>query len=132
VDVPIPIPDQYPLSEIGARSLQCLPDAGPTEIRNSVVIAFVSPSIDCGGLTIEHSAVDEGKLDGDTNIAATMADAVTWFDPQVSGVYKAKADTMLAELAVWLDGDPKADFNGDARPGVADATDYAGADRPGP
>lgn len=119
------------LSETGARSLQCLPDAGPTEIRNSVVIAFVAPSIDCAaGLTITQSAVDEGKMDGDTNIMATMGDAMTWFDPQVSGVYKAKADSALTDLAVWLDGDPLTDFNGDARPGTPDATDYAGADRP--
>lgn len=118
------------LSETGARSVQCLPDAGPTKIRNSVVIAFVAPSIDCAGLTIEHSAVDEGKVDGDTNIVATMADAMNWFDPQVSGVYKAKVDSMLKDLALWMDGDPIADFNGDARPAMMDSLDYAGADRP--
>lgn len=120
------------LSEIGARSLICTPDAGTTEIRNSVVIAFVAPSIDCATATISQSAVDEGKVDGDTNIAAMMADAMNWFEPQVSGVYKAKADTPLKDLAVWNDGDPKADFNGDARPATMGMTDYAGADRPAP
>ena len=118
------------LSETGARSVQCTPDAGPTEVRNSVVIAFVAPSIDCPGATIEHSAIDDGKMDGDTNIQAVMADAMNWFDPQVAGVYKAKADTPLKDLALWTDGDPKADFNGDPRPATMGSTDYAGADRP--
>lgn len=118
------------LSEVGARSLQCTPDAGPTEVRNSVIIAFVPPSIDCGSATFEHSAIDEGKMDGDTNLGATMADAMGWFEMQVSGIYKAKADSAIAMLAAWKDGDPKADFNGDPRPATADSPDYAGADRP--
>lgn len=118
------------LSETGARSMQCTPDAGPTEVRNSVIIAFVPPSIDCGTATFEHSAIDEGKMDGDTNLAATMADAMGWFDPQVSGIYKAKVDSAISMLAAWKDGDPKVDFNGDPRPATADSPDYAGADRP--
>lgn len=118
------------LSEVGARSIQCTADAGPVTIRNSVVIAFVAPSIDCASATIEHSAVDDGKVDGDTNIQASMADAMNWFDPQVGGVYKAKPDTMLKDLAMWNDGDPKGDFNGDPRPATPGSLDYAGADRP--
>ncbi|MDC0719489.1 hypothetical protein [Nannocystis bainbridge] len=120
------------LSEVGARSLLCMPDAGPATIRNSVIIAFVAPSIDCATATFENSAIDEGKQDGDTNLLAVMADAMTWFEPQVGGVYKAKADTPIAELAVWKDGDPATDFNGDARPATNESTDYAGADRPAP
>lgn len=118
------------LSEMGARSLQCDADAGPAEIRNSVIIAFVAPSIDCPTATFEHSAIDEGAVDGDTNLAAVMADAMAWFDPQVGGIYKAKPDSPISMLAAWKDGDPKADFNGDPRPQVADSPDYAGADRP--
>ncbi|MBZ5716060.1 hypothetical protein [Nannocystis pusilla] len=120
------------LSEVGARSLRCDADAGPTTVRNSVVIAFVAPSIDCPTVTFENSAIDEGKVDGDTNISALMEDAMAWFEPQVGGVYKAKPDTAIAELAVWKDGDPVTDFNGDSRPGTDGATDYAGADRPAP
>ncbi|WAS98386.1 hypothetical protein [Nannocystis punicea] len=118
------------LSEVGARSLQCMPDAGPTTVRNSVIIALIAPSIDCATVTFENSAIDEGQMDGDTNIPAVMADAMAWFDPQVGGVYKAKAGTPLADLAVWKDGDPATDYNGDPRPTTNDATDYAGADRP--
>lgn len=120
------------LSELGARSLQCTDDAGLTTIRNSVIIAFVAPSIACPMATIEYSAIDEGDNDMDTNIPATMADAMLWFGPQVGGVYPAKPDTPIAELAVWKNGDPAADFNGDARPLVDGAMDYAGADRPMP
>ncbi|MCY0986273.1 right-handed parallel beta-helix repeat-containing protein [Nannocystis sp. ILAH1] len=118
------------LSEVGARSLLCMPDAGTTTVRNSVIIAFVAPSIDCATATFENSAIDEGKTDGDTNLAATMADAMTWFEGQVGGVYKAKLDTPIATLAVWKDGDPATDFNGDPRPATDGETDYAGADRP--
>jgi len=120
------------LSEVGARSLLCMPDAGPTTVRNSVVIAFVAPSIDCPTVTFENSAIDEGKVDGDTNLLAVMEDAMAWFEQQVGGVYKAKADTPIASLAVWKDGDPATDFNGDPRPGTDGGTDYAGADRPMP
>lgn len=118
------------LSETGARSLLCMPDAGPVHVRNSVIIAFVAPSIDCPGATFEYSAIDEGKVDGDTNLAAVMGDAMAWFEPQVGGVYKAKAGTPLANLAVWKAGDPATDFDGDERPGVDGEADYAGADRP--
>jgi hypothetical protein len=118
------------LSEIGARSLQCFDDAGPTTVRNSVIIAFVLPSVVCPMVTFENSALDEGWMDGDTNLAATMADVMLWFDPQIGGVYRAKPDTPLADLAVWKSGDPATDFNGDPRPLSDGADDYAGADRP--
>ncbi|WAS96244.1 hypothetical protein [Nannocystis punicea] len=119
------------LAESGARSLRC-DAAGDTTIRNSVIIAFVPPSMACPLAFIEHSAIDEGKVGGDSNIAAVMADAMTWFEPQVGGVYKARPDTALATVAEWRDGDPATDFNGDPRPDKDGALDQAGADRPDP
>jgi hypothetical protein len=120
------------LSETGPRSLHCTDDASPAEIRNSVIIGFALPSVDCLAGTFSNSALDEGAMDGDTNLAATFMDIMNFFDPPVQGVYKAKQDTALANIAKWQDGDPKTDFDGDARPSSADSPDYAGADRPTP
>lgn len=118
------------LSETGARSLQCSADAGPVEIRNSVLVAFVLPSIACASAVFTQSAIDEGKQGGDTNLQANAADVMTWFEPQISGVYKVKADNALKELAKWTAGDPVSDYNGDPRPNTDGSPDYAGADRP--
>lgn len=117
------------LSETGPRSLQCV-DAGAAEIRNSVLIGFAPPSIDCPGGVFTGSAIDEGAVDGDGNLAATVLDIMTFFNPQMAGVYTAKADTGIATLAKWKDGDPKTDFDGTARPNTDGADDFAGADRP--
>lgn len=115
----------------GPRSLQCTPDAGPAEVRNSVLIAAVGlPSIDCPGGTFSHSALDEGAIDGDSNLVATYADIMNFFNLPMNGVYTAKPDTGLKDLAVWKTGDPATDFDGTARPGRDGAPDYAGADRP--
>lgn len=119
------------LSETGARSIQCA-DAGVTDVRNAVIIAFVPPSVACPGANIEHSAIDEGKVDGDTNHAATMGDVMSWFEPQVGGVYRAIPRTPLASVASWAAGDPGRDFDGDLRPGQDGSPDYAGADVPPP
>ena len=117
------------LSESGPRSLQCV-DAGPAEVRNSVLIGFAPPSVDCPGGVFTGSALDEGAVDGDGNLVATVLDIMNFFNPQMGGVYTAKPDTGLATLAKWKDGDPRTDFDGTERPNTDGADDYAGADRP--
>ena len=117
----------------GPRSLQCTADAAPTEIRNSVLIAFGGPtSVDCPGGVFNNSALDEGAIDGDTNKVATFMDIANFFEMQMNGVYIAKAATMLEGLAVWKTGDPKTDFNGTPRPTNDGDVDFAGADTPNP
>lgn len=117
------------LSQTGPASLQCV-DAGPTEVRNSVLIGFALPSVDCPTATITTSAVDEGAVDGDGNVIAVKADLANFFNPMTAGVYTAIAGTPLENLAVWKDGDPKADFNGTARVNMDGGMDFAGADKP--
>lgn len=117
------------LSETGPRSLHCTADAGVAEIRNSVLIAFAGmSSIDCPMGVFRNSALDEEPLDGMDNIAVTVMDIMTFFNPQMNGIYTAKPDTALATLGKWADGDPLIDFDGTAR--VTDAPDFAGADKP--
>ncbi len=117
------------LSPMGPRSLQCV-DAGAGEVRNSVIIGFAPPSIDCPTATFTSSALDEGVVDGDGNLLATAADLATFFEPQVLGVYAAIAGTPLDGLAVWKEGDPKTDYNGTARANTDGGADFAGADKP--
>jgi len=117
------------LSEMGPRTLSCV-DAGPAEVRNSVLIGFGSPSVDCATAVITSSAVDEGAIDGDGNLLAIMLDIMNFFEAPSAGVYAAKAGTAIEALAIWKNGDPKTDFNGTARANMDGATDFAGADKP--
>lgn len=119
------------LSMSGPRSLHCVDD-GIAEIRNSVIIAFASPSVDCPNGTFTTSVLDEGAMDGDTNMTATMGDIANFFEAPIQGVYKVKPDTMIKDFAVWVDGDPKTDFDGDLRPSSDGAMDWPGADIPAP
>ena len=118
------------LSETGPRSLHCTADAGVAEIRNSVLIAFGGmASIDCPMGVFRHSALDEEVLDGMDNIAVTVMDIMNFFNPPaMNGIYTAKADTPLATLGLWMEGDPLIDYDGTPR--GTDAPDYAGADKP--
>ncbi len=116
------------LSEIGPRTLKCV-EAGPAEVRNSVLIGFGTPSVDCATAVITNSAVDEGAVDGDGNVLATLMDIMNYFEAPSAGVYAAKAGTAIETLAVWKDGDPKTDFNGTARANMDGANDHAGADK---
>lgn len=118
------------LSEAGARSLQCTDDAGAVTVRNSVIIAGALPSVACPVGVFEYSVLDEGAMEGDTNLAALMGDIAGWFEAQVGGVYRVKADAPISALAVWKDGDPRTDYDGDPRPTTPDSPDFAGADRP--
>lgn len=119
------------LTASGPRSLQCTGDAGATEVRNSVIIAFGGMnSVDCANGTYTSSALDEGVVDGDGNLMAIAMDIMNFFEAPKDGVYAAKAGTGIDGLAVWKSGDPKRDFDGSARPGSDGDPDFAGADRP--
>lgn len=117
------------LAAAGPRTLQCVGD-GAVEVRNSVLIGYGTPSIDCVMGTFTSSAIDEGAVDGDGNYAATQADIMTFFEVPAAGVLAAKLGTAIENLAVWKDGDPKTDFNGTPRPNVDGEMDFAGADKP--
>lgn len=117
------------LSMSGPRSLHCTDDAFPAEIRNSVIIAFAAPSVDCAAGMFSNSVLDEGANTPDI-LVATMADIANFFEPMVQGVYKAKAGTAMEGIAKWLDGDPKRDYDGQKRPGTDGDLDWPGADIP--
>jgi hypothetical protein len=57
-------------------------------------------------------------------------DIMTFFNPQNNGVYTAKPDTALKDLALWVTGDPRIDFDGTARTDTDSSPEFAGADKP--
>ncbi len=117
------------LSMSGPRSLHCTADAFPAEVRNSVLIAFAVPSVDCPVATFTTSVLDEGSTEPGI-LVATMADIANFFEPMMGGIYKAKPDTLMKDIAQWKDGDPRTDYDGQARPKADGDLDWPGADIP--
>ncbi len=118
----------------GVSSLQCV-NAGAVNIRNSLVIALAGQSFDCEGVVINNSAVDELVDAGMNNIMATAADVDAWFSYMNPGIYNAEAmvgdePSPLTDLALWIEGDPRTDFNGDLRPMTDGSPTFPGADIP--
>lgn len=95
----------------------CLSDK-PFKIRNSVLLG--QPE------TLQGCSVDaSGTFDG------VPADLNMLFQAPQKGVFRPQPGAAeINELAEWADGDPYVDYDGDPRPNIAGATDFAGAARP--
>ncbi|RMG94603.1 MAG: hypothetical protein D6705_15815 [Deltaproteobacteria bacterium] len=80
-------------------------------------------------MTFEGNASDTDL--GAGNTMSGMYDA-GWFANPGGGDYHLSPSgaTTFADVATWKEGDPPVDYDGDARPGVDGAKDYAGADVP--
>ena len=105
----------------GGPTLEC--SGGTVTVRNSIV---VSDSSVAGSASLCPSAdIQASFVDNDSG-----ADA--WFASIGTGNYTltAAGQTQFDGFAVWQDGDPPFDFDGDARPNVDGTADYAGADVP--
>ncbi len=113
--------------EIAVDSILCTNDA-MVSIRNSIIVGQDAGSIDCPGIQIETSAVDEPIGD---NVNVGAAD-LAWFADGVDGDFGLREEgaTVFEDIAVWLPGDPVLDIDGDARPAGRDGMDYVGADVP--
>ncbi|MEZ4384769.1 MAG: hypothetical protein R3A79_25795 [Nannocystaceae bacterium] len=107
-------------------SLRCAGDVGAVKIRNSILVAGNS-TIDCPSASISHSVLDTPSNDP-SNLMWSF-DGISEILTSDGGVYRAKAGTALADVGLWVDGDPQGDFEGDARP-EEESADYAGADVP--
>jgi hypothetical protein len=97
-------------------------------VRNSVV---GSPAKDdsigaaCSDLVMTYSVVEEQMVMGQGNVDWTW-NAADFVDPGM-GDYHAEAGGAFEDVALWVEGDPDHDVDGDARP---EGMDYAGADVP--
>lgn len=99
--------------------------------RNSIFVAEASGSeVVCAGAMFETSA-GEQSLRGGNAVVGPLD--VAWFEDYDTGDLSltAEGEAVFADAAVWLDGDPAFDINGDPRPAEDGSADYPGADVPG-
>ncbi|MCA9707952.1 MAG: hypothetical protein KDK70_19020, partial [Myxococcales bacterium] len=103
--------------------------AGPTSIRNSIVL-----DLGCTSTAVDRSVVDMASVgQGMGNVGASMADFGSIFvNPGGSSPddWHVLPGSLPQGVAVHQAGDPVIDFDGDPRPITAGDPDYAGADVP--
>jgi hypothetical protein len=108
--------------------------AGPTSIRNSIVLGqMFEAGVDCGSTAIDNSVVNAGLGQGMGNVQADAMDLGSIFINATSGMdadWHVMPDSLPVDVAVHQPGDPVVDFDGEPRPTMAGAADYAGADVP--
>ncbi len=112
-----------------ADSIDCTA-VGPVKLRNSIVFGqSEAGSVDCASAAATTSVFDSPTLIGDGNVMEPALDP-SWFVAPETGNFAIKVGPPFDDVAIWLDGDPTRDYDGDMRPGQDGAKDYAGADRP--
>jgi hypothetical protein len=108
--------------------------AGPTSIRNSIVMGQpFEAGVDCVSTAIDNSVVNLGMDQGMGNVQADAMDLASIFVDPSSGMnadWHVLPGSLPMDVAVHQPGDPLVDFDGDPRPTMAGAADYAGADVP--
>ena len=107
-------------------SIRCM--GSTVDVRNSIVVGRDADSIECPGIVISNSALDE-IVGANPNVGP--AD-LAWFVNGTSGDFHltAAGATTFADVALWSTGDPPTDIDGDPRPAIDATPDYAGADVP--
>lgn len=106
-------------ANFGGAPLECA--GGTVSVRNSIVVNENNTpggEVDCPGSTVETSAL------------RTTLSPTDWFAGFASGNYAltAAGQAEFDGIAVWEDGDPPFDYEGDGRPKMVLSTDYPGAD----
>lgn len=127
----------------GGDSIHCRDPQVVGVVRNSVIGRIPmgnNPSILCdkNSLSVISSVhdsevfeQDNTKLAGETILDYFGKDLTTGAYP-ITNETKAKRDAAIKALqdkAIWKKGDPRVDFDGDARPTKDGSPDFAGADR---
>ncbi len=116
----------------GPQALVCADTADGT-IRNSIVFGSGDQnSVECGALEFTTSAVDSNDLMGSMNKFFSPDQLqLGWFVDVLGGDFHLTGNgAEFNGVAVWSDGDPMIDFDGDMRPAVDSSPDFAGADLP--
>jgi hypothetical protein len=109
--------------------------AGPSSVRNSIAVEnFASGGITCASVAVDDSVVVQGDGQGAGNVVVAPMDVAAMFvNPggfDNPDGYHVLPGSVPEGVAVWAMGDPDVDVDGDPRPAVAGASDYAGADVP--
>ncbi|MBC8072669.1 MAG: hypothetical protein IAG13_30395 [Deltaproteobacteria bacterium] len=119
---------------IGTDGLDCPGTPGQSQqlIRNSIVLA-----LDCPSAVIHDSAVgvEAALTQGQGNVLIQEADyAAVFVNASGNGndldFHVLPDAPIVTGLAVWMEGDPIDDIDGDPRPAEDGAMDVAGADVP--
>jgi hypothetical protein len=112
-------------------SVACDADAAKETVtlRNSIAINKGTNTL-CDGASVATTAWTTPAPQA-SNIAVDFANLGMYLaaDANIVGVYRAIPGSQLDDLAMWQDGDPRVDFDGDARPSGDKSPDFAGADR---
>jgi hypothetical protein len=109
-------------------SVRCT-NGGDGSIRNSIVVGLDPPSISCAGIEVATSAIDTDALGG-ADVVVLEDFVLGWFVDGATGDFHLVRDTLFEDVAVWEDGDPLVDLDGEPRPARDGAVDVAGADIP--
>lgn len=114
-----------------AQGIVCDGD-NAVSVRNSIVLSEGSiGEIDCPQAEVSYSALE--AVFGEGNVAVGAVDTGRWFENYPGGDLHLRYDTLgmpFEDVAQWVQGDPLVDLDGDPRPGVEQAQDWAGADIP--
>ncbi|MCA9648441.1 MAG: hypothetical protein H6712_19695 [Myxococcales bacterium] len=110
---------------------------------NSIVFAtgyFSDGNVDieCGDFNID---IGYSSIENNNSLAIDETVHVNWSSPASAGLWFVSHDSgdyhlaglgasVFAGIAMWQDGDPSTDIDGEGRPSVGGSSDYAGADRP--
>lgn len=111
------------------QSLLCGPSA-TVLARNSIVGNYEGNPIECAQAEISYSlTTDAFPGEGNQNVGSLDTD---YFVDYSSGNFHLSPSYagLFAGIARWQPGDPLTDLDGDPRPSIDGASDYAGADIP--
>ncbi len=105
-----------------------------TVIRNSIVLGqSFEAGMDCGTATVNTSVLNAGLGQGNGNVMASEMDLASIFVNPGTGMgadWHVLPGSIPEGVAVRQAGDPIIDIDGDPRPMMAGANDWAGADVP--
>lgn len=116
-----------------ATALSC-DDTATVAVRDSIVVGRGPANLDITCDANITYSITEVLYDGTGNAAIGELNGTTqpmWFDNYGQGDFGLNTPPAVVEsTAQWNTGDPATDINGDPRPDVPDAADFAGADIP--
>lgn len=110
-------------------NLVCSP-SGTVEVRGSILIGQDDGVPDCMDADISYSAINGGAPGtGNVDVGSFRT---SWFVSYSGEDYHLTPGGFVtfADIAQWQTGDPTTDIDGDPRPTIDNALDYAGADVP--
>ncbi|MCB9567265.1 MAG: hypothetical protein H6710_08665 [Myxococcales bacterium] len=115
-------------------SLVCSAETTGAITNSILLISGEGSSLGCDAIEVTQSAIDDPPTAAAERSNALIEGGLdgAWFVKPSSGDYHLKAGAMtpFEGLARWTTGQPPTDFDGQARPQVDGAPDFAGADVP--